>query len=291
MKQLHKITIPAILLLLLAPFLTGPAARAGQAYDLSLMKSPAWVIQQLNTGNRLFLVDVRHKNQFALFKIPGSLNLPLGRVKTKQFLKTRPLILLNQGFVHSQLIQEAKTLNSRGYTVHVLQGGLLAWKHKGGKLVGNPFVQKDLNRISTRDLVLEQAHDNWIIVNAAGTQPKSVKKQLPKIIHPNGLKPKPIAPMDLVNTILAQPARLDKGLNIPARNPMLGVVLLTETGQGYDELEKKVRKSGRHRVFFLEDGLKGLETYLAHHHLSTAPKSGRTRSTGQCDPCKDKTDQ
>ena len=105
------------------------------------------VRHKLKEKQDILLVDVRNKEEFEAFSIPGSVNIPLFAIKTKSFLKPKFLVLLNEGYNYDELEQACEDLRESGFTVWVLHGGLYYWKEKGGRLKGNPFMQKELNKM------------------------------------------------------------------------------------------------------------------------------------------------
>jgi rhodanese-related sulfurtransferase len=106
------------------------------------------VSQQLKNRQDITLVDVRDAGEFEKFRIPGSINIPLFAIKTKTFLKSKPLVLINNGQNYKQLTDECTVLSKAGFIVSMLDGGLYQWKRKNGRLEGDVFAQKELNYIS-----------------------------------------------------------------------------------------------------------------------------------------------
>ena len=56
------------------------------------------VLRKLKKKEEIILVDVRSREAFERFRVPGSINLPLFALKTKAFLKSKPLVLINDGW-------------------------------------------------------------------------------------------------------------------------------------------------------------------------------------------------
>src|SRR5215831_18296946 len=74
-------------------------------------------------------LDVRSQHLFRLAHVPGAMNLPLFAIKGKAFLRTKELVLLNQGHSNRELLQEAERIQSLGFrSVRVLNGGMRAWQ-------------------------------------------------------------------------------------------------------------------------------------------------------------------
>jgi rhodanese-related sulfurtransferase len=90
---------------------------------------------RLDSGEKLFLVDVREPHENAEFNIGGIL-LPLGNVQTMQIdaiddLKNEEVIVYCRSGNRSG--QAALMLETFGFTdVKNLSGGMLAWKERFG---------------------------------------------------------------------------------------------------------------------------------------------------------------
>ena len=56
------------------------------------------VLQKSKEKQEIILVDGRKSDAFEKFRIPGSINIPLYAVKTKAFLRTKLLVLVNEGY-------------------------------------------------------------------------------------------------------------------------------------------------------------------------------------------------
>ena len=70
-------------------------------HDSSLMISLEAVLQGLSSEQKIVLVDVRGRKEFNRFRIPGSINIPLHFIKTKTFLRTKSLVLVNEGYCYA----------------------------------------------------------------------------------------------------------------------------------------------------------------------------------------------
>jgi rhodanese-related sulfurtransferase len=86
------------------------------------------VEQKLNNGETLNLIDVREVGEVATGKIPSAINIPLGLVEfKKQDLdkKEKYIIVCRSGGRSAQAVQ---FLESYGYDVTNMDGGMLAWE-------------------------------------------------------------------------------------------------------------------------------------------------------------------
>ncbi len=124
---------------------------------------------QLVTNRAAFLIDVRDKKAFQNFNIPGSLNIPPHLLKTKTFLKSKHLILVNEGHSYKKLEKMASTLTDFK-KVSILDGGLIQWSKQIGS--GN---QRHLNKITPAQFFVERDYEHWLIVNVSDNpQPQTL---------------------------------------------------------------------------------------------------------------------
>lgn len=92
--------------------------------------TPAEVEKLLNEGKNLNIVDVRETDEVEDGKIPGAINIPLGLIEfRKQDLdKSKPYIMVCRSGGRSGRATEY--LQSQGYNVINMTGGMLAWAGK-----------------------------------------------------------------------------------------------------------------------------------------------------------------
>lgn len=92
--------------------------------------TPKEVEQRLNEGKSLDIIDVRETEEVEAGKIPGAINIPLGLVEfRKQDLdKSKEYIMVCRSGGRSGRATEY--LESQGYNVINMAGGMLAWEGK-----------------------------------------------------------------------------------------------------------------------------------------------------------------
>ena len=66
--------------------------------DVSLAVPVEVVLYKLRQKQNVAMVDIRSRRDFKRLHISGSMNIPLYAVKTKLFLKSSPVVLINEGF-------------------------------------------------------------------------------------------------------------------------------------------------------------------------------------------------
>jgi rhodanese-related sulfurtransferase len=105
---------------------------------------PHQVAQDLDSGERAFLVDVREPWEFAKGHIPGAVNIPRGMLELKADAASRladpdlvgrrdaGVIVYCLRSPSARSILAAETLGRMGYThVAAMEGGLLSWRDQG----------------------------------------------------------------------------------------------------------------------------------------------------------------
>jgi rhodanese-related sulfurtransferase len=247
---------------------TGPSSRAPA--------TPATAAMFGLREKKITLIDVRLPAAFDQYHIAGSLNIPLHAIKTKTYLKTKPIVLVNEGYVLGPLAAACESLNAAGFKASVMAGGLVAWKAIGGSLAGEPFAQSAMNRISPQLLLQEinSAHDVMIDASQASDP-------LTKTLMPDAM---PVS----FQTIRKEngPAELGRILRERASSdPFARLVVFTTTGSENDHIQRRLSQAGIHQAFFLEGGLKALEQHLENIQLARRPKQERQAGTGGCPAC------
>ncbi|TCJ95986.1 UNVERIFIED_ORG: rhodanese-related sulfurtransferase [Anoxybacillus amylolyticus] len=90
--------------------------------------TPKEVEERLRAGEPLRIIDVREPDEVATGKIPGAVNIPLGLIEFRmhELDKNEEYILVCRSGGRSG--RAAEFLDSRGYRVVNMTGGMLAWK-------------------------------------------------------------------------------------------------------------------------------------------------------------------
>ncbi|MED4972164.1 MULTISPECIES: rhodanese-like domain-containing protein [Geobacillus] len=90
--------------------------------------TPKEVEERLRTGEALHIIDVREPDEVAAGKIPGAVNIPLGLIEFRmhELDKNEEYILVCRSGGRSG--RAAEFLESQGYRVINMTGGMLAWE-------------------------------------------------------------------------------------------------------------------------------------------------------------------
>ncbi|RKZ82282.1 MAG: hypothetical protein DRR19_20955 [Candidatus Parabeggiatoa sp. nov. 1] len=198
-----------------------------------------------------FLIDLRARQAFQRYRIPGSLNMPAHTLKTKTFLKSRNLILVNEGHNHKTLETLCLNLREAGFSnVSVLHGGLNQWRKQVAPLQGDLLAQRNLDEITPAQFFQVRDYAHWLVVKIS---PPNDKQQLSS---------------ELLNLSLSDNA------NAFVKQLTAAVAKRTETGvspyilivsaRGEHELKVKamLRNTELMNVFYLQGGVYAYQQFI-----------------------------
>lgn len=279
MNQVKISTIIAIIILLCLSTATALAERHLKQHDPSLDISVDSAIRKHRHG-RIFLVDIRSRNAFEALKIPGSLNLPLHAVKTRPFLKTRPVVLVNEGFTRAQLERECRQLNHQGFKASILAGGLNAWKYRKGPLEGDLLQTHTFSTVSAQDYHQERDFYSGIVIDVSEVRSSLSKQLIPDRIHSQQVGASAKQPKH--NPSLSD---LRASVREYRKNPNGAILITNQDGKGYEHIEKVIAKANLGPVFYLEGGTDGYSRFLEYLALSRQPQKTRVKTINQCNTC------
>ena len=247
--------------------------RKPKQYESSFAISPDAVLYKLKQKQKITLVDVRNPGDFARLHIPGSLNIPLYAVKTKVFLKSFPIVLINAGFHYSPLAAECRKLKDMDFKMFILDGGLPAWKRKGSPLVGDLFVLAEMQAVSPHVFFQEKDFENTLVIDIAPVQTELSRQLIPYSRH---------------IPVSAEPSewfrKLNRIITDHKNQPFLSVVVFSETGDGYGRANKLLADLSVN-AFFIEGGVTGYKRYLEDLMLSWLPRDSRIKTNRECRTC------
>lgn len=245
-----------------------PSARARQPH--ALFVSPEYASTQIKKSSKMLLVDVRPRAVFEKIHINGSVHIPLHFIKTKDYLKQKTLVLVNNGFCRQQLIDTCAALNKKNFDARILSGGLNAWIQKGLPVRGDALAAKTISRVSPRDAFTEHIARSFLPADISGRQPEpvfdgTVYLDLSGKNEPNAL------------------VLLNK------ENPNSCILVFNQTGRSYEGIGDQLRSSGAGNIFFLTGGAAAYKEFLENRKRTGAPRSLRMMTVGKI-PCKNCSD-
>jgi rhodanese-related sulfurtransferase len=242
--------------------------------DLDYSISVESVEHRLKEGQGIVLIDVRSKKAFEAFSVPGSLNIPLFAIKTKPFLKSQLLVLLNEGYNDGELERECEQLADSGFNVRILKGGLYYWRQKGGSLKGDPFSQRELNKMPPGVFFVERHDQSWLVIDVSSPKSPEAKGLIPSAIS---------VPFsgDQREFVLS----LKKNLATHNNSQECSLLLYNDEGEKYDSIEKCLHDAGLN-AFFLKGGIKAYKNFLERQATMKEAKHNSKTVVEECPTCR-----
>jgi rhodanese-related sulfurtransferase len=233
-------------------FYTVPIPIPGTRQRVSQCLTPAKQAVALVAKGALLVVDTRTESEFERYRIPGSMNIPLAFVKTKQFLRGRAFVLTNEGQTSAELEETCEALREAGFKqAAVLRGGLSGWKKAKGVVEGDLLAQRELDRMQPMEYAQEGAYGDWLVASVAALPGEEVTKLFPKAIALTGAKDDAGFATDLK---AATAKRTRKGVD-------LKVLVVDDDGSRIERLESRLPPELAGQVFFLEGGIAGYRRF------------------------------
>jgi len=254
-------------------------ARKLKKHDALLAISAEAVLYKLTQNQEFTLVDVRSRQDFERLSIPGAVNIGLYAVKSKTYLKSAPVVLVNEGFRYAELEDESRRLAQRGFKVSIMDGGLPAWQHQGGRLTGDFFALDEMKFVSAPAFFREKDYETTLVIDISPTRSDASSKLLPYALHLPGLGSNP-----------ASEAGFRKVIARRQKSHFQSVVIFNEIGAQYDKTQKYLSRMGID-AFVLQGGLAGYRKYLEGLLLSWKPRSSRMKSVNNCRPCGERAEE
>ncbi|HXU92608.1 MAG TPA: rhodanese-like domain-containing protein [Gallionella sp.] len=223
-----------------------PSALKGSHNCLALFSEA----EKLHALDKVSFVDVRSPEEYARYHIAGSINIPLHMVRTKEFLKATPVLLVNDGRCTIDLENTCRELRQSGFKdISVLDGGLFAWHASQRPLEGDPIELSRLSRMSVEELFEVRALANWTVIEvAAPGKNNDIRSWLPANVI--------MIPPGSISTVSSTIQQLRK------KNSQEKILLIADSDDIYQRVDAQLQKSGiASGVLHLDGGIKG---YRAH---------------------------
>lgn len=238
----------------------------------ALMISAELVLQKLNEKQEIVLIDVRNNSEFRKFRIPGSINIPLFAIKTKSFLKSKPLVLINEGYSYSQLEQECMVLRNFGFKASILDGGIYHWKQTDSPLEGDVFAQRELNKILPQAFLIEKDYENWVAIDVSQKGIPEGHYLFPVVTH-----------IPYSNDSGQFISKLKSFVHKHSGDPFLSFLIYDTKGENYEKIEAVLQKTGVRNVFYLKGGLEAYKMLSSIQQRED--EQGRTKATKTIKKC------
>ena len=250
--------------------------RNARIQDAGLVVSAQSLIPRVKNGEKITLIDVRSASEYKALHIPGALNIPLHFIKTKPFLKSSPVVLVDQGLSFHRLSPACRELRKKGFDVRILDGGMNAWSRREGPMVGEPVRQMEYGRISPADFFIEKDDAKHIVCDVSTTRSPASVQLMPYAVH-----------LPLAGSPDRRVAELEKFRSAHARNGEATLILVDEKGDEYPNVRSIFNRAGYKNIFYLTGGTNAYKKYIEGLARSWLPQKERMVTHTPCNGCSD----
>jgi rhodanese-related sulfurtransferase len=109
---------------------------------------------QASLPKTAMLLDVRSPGEFNRSHIDGAMNLSPAEILTKDYLKSRQVILVGSGRDDHQLLKTCAQLKQRGFSsVKVIRGGMLSWSERHLPVLGDAIAIDQTRSLNAMELL------------------------------------------------------------------------------------------------------------------------------------------
>ncbi|WP_428623322.1 rhodanese-like domain-containing protein [Sedimenticola sp.] len=213
-------------------------------------------------NNSIKIIDVRSPQAYQEAHIPGSINIQEYAIRTKAYLKSERLLLVNDGQNYDSIVNTCLRLKKSGFRdVSVMAGGVSLWVNSGETIAIDPNSPRASgNTISPRNLMLSKDQSPWLFLTDSENI-ASVKKAF----HSDYVLSLSLSFSELSSRIQSLEAELDSRMPI-------NIVVVTADGKKKPKISIASEAYKVNSVFFLQGGLIGYEQYLSNHDLQLAKR-------------------
>lgn len=129
-------------------------------------------------SDQTLIVDVRSLDAFRGARIPGSINLSENQLLKTQALKSRDVLVVDQGFSRTRMAEFCARAEAEGFgRLKILVGGTAAWNAAGREIHGSPEEIHRLPEIDSTEFFVEAARQRVSILVEEG-QAKGLQRAL-----------------------------------------------------------------------------------------------------------------
>lgn len=215
------------------------------------------VMSMMKSKQDALLIDVRDREAFDKLRIPGSIHVPLYSLKTKAFLRDKPLALVSEGYPNAALDLTCKSMRDAGFTrASILNGGLRSWIQKKGPVEGDVRSVQLVSRVQPKHFFTQKDLRGWLVVAVSGDDVSSS----PPLIAGTAYLPHRGDPRKFVSALKALISRKAETLH-------LSVLICDESEGSYEGIERVVQQEEIEQVFYLKGGLTAYRAFLQQQSL------------------------
>jgi rhodanese-related sulfurtransferase len=225
---------------------------------------PEWQVEPAGLDTESFkdswLLDIRAAASYAKLHIQGAISAPAYTLPSREDLKSRRIVLYDEGHDPVELLALVATLRNRGFSqVYALTDGFAGWLRAGRKVQGRYSTRVPYASLDPWSFALAQEAGPWQVVQV-GEASRS--------------------PAGFTNVLRVKDISEIAG-KVPGSEAGAGLrwLVVSDDRNDYERLEITLPLEARRRLFYLRGGLNG---WMEHVRVATAAAagSGREQSLG-----------
>ncbi len=199
-----------------------------------------------------FFIDLRDRQAFQHYRIPGSLNMAAHTLKTKMFLKAKPLILFNEGHSYQVLEKLCVNLREAGFSqVAILEGGLNQWQKPVGNLQGNLLALRYLDNMTAAQFWQERDYEYWLVVNISSIDDKQqLSSDVLNLWFSNNAE-------KWRKQLIAAVAKHTQTTSVYPY-----ILIVSARGDNYPKVKATLRETDLTNVFYLQGGIQAYQQFI-----------------------------
>lgn len=207
--------------------------------------------EKLLINNQATFVDVRNSSAYKDYRIHQSINIPIHVLKTKQYLKRKKIVLVDDGSTYQHLEQACIDLRNDGFKqTYILSGGLSLWGSQHGSLYGNRLGQHALQDITSEELFVEKNYSHFYVLDVSAKQ-SSKSANIPKnnLIFSSG-------DIDDIKQEIKNVSAVSHA-GVPVT-----LIISDEDDSNYATMKHHLAEIKNINVFFLKEGWSGYKKFI-----------------------------
>lgn len=154
LKGLKKLLVRGLCICAIVLSLSGPGfsmdwVAGNSRYIMMTRKALEWIENE----SSMVFVDIREKDRYDKVHIPDSIRVDPRFFAEKRFLRNKKVLIIYGGINIGQAVAVAREATLKGFSsIHVLWGGLAAWKEAGKRVIGTGPIESEIYGISPLEL-------------------------------------------------------------------------------------------------------------------------------------------
>ena len=197
-----------------------------------------------NKETEVVVVDVREPDKFSQDHLPRALNIPAFALRGRTELRSKRVVLMDEGASPDRLLEKVKELRDRGFAqVSMLRGGLVAWKQQGGATTGTAASEKLPVQLLPAEFMHAQSVSRCRVIELLAVVPPALDAW-----------PFPVASVKDIRTVLADLEAISSGVET--------VLIIAPDIQTAARIEAGRSKKSSVPVFYLKGGRTALAEFI-----------------------------